>query len=85
MALIGPNGTGKSTLVKTILGELDPLAGRFDPGAGVVIGYLAQRHVGAGFGLMDETQTVLDSLLGDQEPAPDPGPHLFGPIPLPGG
>ena len=63
VALIGPNGTGKSTLVKTILGELDPLAGRFDPGAGVVIGYLAQRHVGAGFGLMDESQTVLNSLL----------------------
>ena len=63
VALIGPNGAGKSTLVKTILGELTPLAGRIDPGAGVVIGYLAQRHVGAGFGLMDETQTVLDSLL----------------------
>jgi len=63
VALIGPNGAGKSTLVKTILSELTPLAGRIDPGAGVVIGYLAQRHVGAGFGLMDETQTVLDSLL----------------------
>ena len=63
VALIGPNGAGKSTLVKTILEELEPVDGRCDTGAGVVTGYLAQRHVGAGFGLMDESQTVLDSLL----------------------
>lgn len=27
MALVGPNGEGKSTLVKTLVGELTPLAG----------------------------------------------------------
>ena len=62
-ALIGPNGAGKTTLIRTILGELEPLQGTFQLGAGVEIGYLAQRHVGAGFGLMDSDQTVLNALL----------------------
>lgn len=63
IALIGPNGAGKTTLVRTILGELEPLAGRVDLGAAVEVGYLAQRHVGAGFGMMKGQQTVLDTLL----------------------
>ncbi|RME62079.1 MAG: ABC transporter ATP-binding protein, partial [Caldilineae bacterium] len=63
VALIGPNGAGKTTLVRTILGELEPLAGSVRLGAGVEVGYLAQRHVGAGYGLMDPKQTVLDALL----------------------
>lgn len=62
-ALIGPNGAGKTTLLRTILGELEQLQGTFQLGAGVEIGYLAQRHVGAGFGLMDSNQTVLNALL----------------------
>jgi ATP-binding cassette subfamily F protein 3 len=62
-ALIGPNGAGKTTLMRTILGELEPLQGTFQLGTGVEIGYLAQRHVGAGFGLMDSDQTVLNALL----------------------
>ncbi|MBI3958100.1 MAG: ABC-F family ATP-binding cassette domain-containing protein [Chloroflexi bacterium] len=62
-ALIGPNGAGKTTLIRTILGELEQLQGTFQLGAGVELGYLAQRHVGAGFGLMDSGQTVLNALL----------------------
>ncbi len=62
-ALIGPNGAGKTTLIRTLLGELEQLQGTFQLGAGVEIGYLAQRHVGAGFGLMDSDQTVLNALL----------------------
>ncbi len=62
-ALIGPNGAGKSTLVRTILGELEPLAGSLQLGTGVELGYLPQHHVGAGYGLMDPDQTVLDALL----------------------
>ncbi len=62
-ALIGPNGAGKTTLIRTILGELEQLRGTFQLGSGVEIGYLAQRHVGAGFGLMDSSQTVLNALL----------------------
>ena len=63
VALIGPNGAGKTTLVRTILEELEPLAGRVEQGASVEVGYLAQRHIGTGYGLMQGNQTVLDALL----------------------
>lgn len=62
-ALIGPNGAGKTTLVRTILEELEPLSGRVELGASVDVGYLAQRHIGSGYGLMEGGQTVLDALL----------------------
>lgn len=62
-ALIGPNGAGKTTLVRTILEELEPLSGRVELGASVDVGYLAQRHMGSGYGLMKGEQTVLDALL----------------------
>ncbi|MDE0197120.1 MAG: ABC-F family ATP-binding cassette domain-containing protein [Caldilineaceae bacterium] len=62
-ALIGPNGAGKTTFVRTILEELEPLTGRVELGASVDVGYLAQRHIGTGYGLMDGRQSVLDALL----------------------
>ncbi len=63
VALVGPNGAGKTTLVRTILEELEPLTGRVELGAAVEVGYLAQRHTGTGFGLMQGSHTVLDALL----------------------
>lgn len=62
VALIGPNGAGKTTLVRTILEELAPLTGRVELGASVEVGYLAQRHIGDGYGLMQGGHTVLDAL-----------------------
>lgn len=44
IAVLGPNGHGKSTLLKTIIGELPPLRGRVRLGASVKIGYLAQEQ-----------------------------------------
>jgi ATP-binding cassette subfamily F protein 3 len=44
IALIGGNGTGKSTLLKTIMGYLKPLGGRINTGHNVKIGYFAQAH-----------------------------------------
>jgi ATP-binding cassette subfamily F protein 3 len=44
IAVLGPNGQGKSTLLKTIIGELPPLAGRVRRGSSVKIGYLAQEQ-----------------------------------------
>jgi len=44
VAVLGPNGHGKSTLLKTIVGELPPLAGRVRVGASIRIGYLAQEQ-----------------------------------------
>ncbi len=42
IALLGDNGTGKSTLIKIILGEEEPTAGKLRLGPTVKIGYLPQ-------------------------------------------
>ncbi len=44
VAVLGPNGHGKSTLLKTIVGEIPPLAGRARLGSSIRIGYLAQEQ-----------------------------------------
>jgi ATPase subunit of ABC transporter with duplicated ATPase domains len=44
VGLMGLNGTGKSTLLKTITGTLAPLAGKLDIGAGVRFGNMMQEH-----------------------------------------
>jgi ATP-binding cassette, subfamily F, member 3 len=46
VAIIGRNGTGKSTLLKTIVGELTPLSGRVTFGTNVKLAYYAQSHEG---------------------------------------
>ncbi len=40
--LIGPNGSGKTTFLKVLLGQLPPLSGELRPGASLQIGYFAQ-------------------------------------------
>ena len=58
LALIGDNGTGKSTFIKTILGEVPPLDGDVTLGQSVKIGYYSQ-----GLDDLDTEQTVLESFL----------------------
>ena len=43
LGIIGPNGSGKTTFLKTILGKIPPLAGEFRWGSKVEIGYYAQQ------------------------------------------
>jgi len=62
VALIGPNGTGKTTFLKTVLGDLPPLRGSVQLGAAVRVGYFAQAHEG-----LDPNKTILDELL-DSKP-----------------
>ena len=61
-ALIGPNGTGKTTFLKVILGQLEPLAGRLTLGASLKVGYFAQAQEA-----LNPEATVLDELLRHKE------------------
>jgi ATP-binding cassette subfamily F protein 3 len=45
IGILGANGQGKSTLVKTIAGQLQPTAGLMTAGKGLVIGYFAQQEL----------------------------------------
>ncbi|MCK9272348.1 ATP-binding cassette domain-containing protein [Candidatus Gracilibacteria bacterium] len=44
VGIIGENGVGKSTLIKTILGQIEPLEGTISRGKGLVISYFSQLH-----------------------------------------
>jgi len=60
-ALIGPNGTGKTTFLRTILEQMPPLSGRVQLGASLKIGYFAQAHEG-----LDPEKRVLDEVVARQ-------------------
>ena len=45
IGLLGANGQGKSTLVKTIAGSIKALSGEFTEGKGLSIGYFAQQEL----------------------------------------
>lgn len=58
IALIGPNGCGKTTLLKMITGELEPDEGDLHLGSRVKIAYFAQQYEG-----LDNSHTVLEELV----------------------
>ncbi len=60
IALVGPNGVGKSTLLKTLIQELSPLSGSFQFGTGVKIGYYDQEQA-----KLSSNKTVLLELWDD--------------------
>ena len=57
-ALVGPNGVGKSAFLKTITGQLAPLAGSVRLGAAVQPGYFAQAHEN-----LREERSILEEIL----------------------
>ncbi len=57
-ALIGGNGTGKTTFLRTLMGEMQPLSGELRFGSSLNIGYFAQAHDS-----FDPDNTVMDELL----------------------
>ena len=59
MAIIGENGKGKSTLLKTLVGILQPLGGEFTFGTNVEWGYFDQQK--AVINDADPNQSVLDN------------------------
>ncbi len=57
IALVGDNGTGKTTLIRTITGRLEPLAGNLRLGPSVRIGFMAQEQE-----LLDPALSALGSI-----------------------
>lgn len=55
MGIVGKNGTGKSTFLKMLLGEVKPDSGSFDVGETVVFGYYSQDGLA-----FDEQMKVID-------------------------
>ncbi|WP_028534480.1 ABC-F family ATP-binding cassette domain-containing protein [Paludibacterium yongneupense] len=45
IGILGANGQGKSTLVKTVAGALEPIAGEIIRGKGLTIGYFSQQEL----------------------------------------
>ncbi len=74
-ALIGPNGVGKSTLLKTLTGELAPLAGEVRIGASVQIGYFAQAHE-----LLNPKNSVIDEIIATKPMTPAEARNFLAPF-----
>ena len=55
MGIVGNNGTGKSTFIKMLMGEVEPDSGRFDVGETVRFGYYSQDGL-----KFDEQMKVID-------------------------
>lgn len=55
MGIVGNNGTGKSTFIKMLLGEIQPDSGHFDIGETVRFGYYSQEGL-----QFDEQMKVID-------------------------
>lgn len=65
ISILGKNGTGKSTLIKIILGRLNANQGSFKRNQGATIEYIAQHHLDELDGESNPLKTMLDRFPGD--------------------
>jgi ATP-binding cassette subfamily F protein 3 len=66
IAIVGPNGIGKSTLIKSIVGQIPFIKGSSTYGANVEVGYYDQTQSN-----LTRTNTVLDELWNDFSTTPE--------------
>ena len=66
IAIVGPNGIGKSTLIKSIVGKIPFIKGTSTYGANVEVGYYDQTQSN-----LTRTNTVLDELWNDFSTTPE--------------
>jgi len=65
MAILGKNGTGKSTIIKLLLGKLQPRSGQLTKHRGATIEYIAQHHLDELDGDLSPLSHALDRYPGD--------------------
>ena len=62
IAIIGPNGVGKSTLVRLLLGEIQPQSGTIETGTNLQVAYFDQLRAG-----LDSTQSAQENVSGGRD------------------
>jgi len=61
VGIVGPNGSGKTSFLKTLLGELPPAGGSVILGQNTKVAYFDQRRSG-----LDDSKSIFDNVVGDQ-------------------
>jgi ATP-binding cassette subfamily F protein 3 len=80
IALLGANGTGKTTKIRTIMGELPALAGRVRFGPSTRAGYLSQEQ-----DTLDPDGNALETILAARHPSETDAAQLPALLPVRGG
>ena len=75
IGIIGPNGCGKSTLIKILLGQLQPTLGTIDVGTPLEIAYFVQHRA-----ILDDDKSVAENVcpVGDTVIAGGQPKHILG-------